>query len=124
MAQAGGCHSAAVSQLPKELHFTNQKMIYEKVVAWQKPVKDGLAGVKAALAKIRPAIADSKLAQPQKAQAQVMANQAQEIVDAVEKDGSWGVHAPGYTLQKVKEARLLSDGAEAALAGKAKLSSR
>jgi len=32
--------------------------------------------------------------------------------------GSWGVHAPSYTLKKVNEARLLTDGAKAALAGK------
>jgi hypothetical protein len=29
-----------------------------------------------------------------------------------------GVHAPSYTLKKVNEARLLTDGAKAALAGK------
>jgi hypothetical protein len=121
MAKAGGCHSPVLSQLPKELHFTNQKMIYDKVVAWQKPVKDGLAVVKATLAKIHPAIAGSKMSKPQKAEAQLMVNQAQDIIDAVEKDGSWGVHAPDYTLQKVKEAKTLADGAQAALAGKTKI---
>jgi len=35
-----------------------------------------------------------------------------------QKDGSWGVHAPSYALKKVDEARLLTDGAKAALAGK------
>lgn len=122
MAKAGGCHSPVLSQLPKELHFTNQKMIYDKVIAWQKPVKDGVAVVKAALAKIQPAIAGSKLSKPQKAETQLMVNQAQDIIDAVENDGSWGVHAPDYTLQKVKEAKTLIDGAQAALAGKTKIS--
>ena len=118
MAQAGNCHSAALSKLPAELHFTNQRMIYDRVIAWQKPVKEGLVEVKAALAKIRPAILASKQRQPEKAQAQLMANQAQDIVDAIEKDASWGVHAPDYTLQKVKEAKLLTDGAQAGLAAK------
>jgi len=47
-----------------------------------------------------------------------MANQAEDIMTAIQKDGSWGVHAPSYTLKKVNEARLLTDGAGAALAGK------
>jgi hypothetical protein len=53
----------------------------------------------------------------QKAEIQVMANQAQEIVNAIQKDGSWGVHAPKYTLQKANQAKILVDGAQAALAG-------
>lgn len=121
MAQTGGCHSAVLSQLPQALHFTNQKMIYDKVVTWQKPVKDGMAQLKATLAKIRPTIAGSKMPQPRKAEAQLMVNQAQDIVDAVNKDGSWGVHAPAYTLQKVNEAKNLIDGAQATLDGKTKV---
>ncbi len=122
MAAAGGCHSPAQSQLPENLRFTNQKMIYEKVVAWQNPVKTGMAEVKAALAKLVPALLKSKLPQPQRAQVQAMVNEAQEIVDAVEKDGSWGVHAPEYTLRKVREARVLTDGAQAELVTKGKIS--
>jgi len=49
-----------------------------------------------------------------------MANQAQDIITAIQKDGSWGVHAPSFTLKKVNEARLLTDGASAALAGEKK----
>jgi hypothetical protein len=45
------------------------------------------------------------------AQAQVMVNQAQDILDTVSKDGFWGVHAPAFTQQKVREARLLAEGA-------------
>jgi hypothetical protein len=41
-------------------------------------------------------------------------------VAAVEKDGPWGVNAPSYTLKKVQEGRMLTDGARAALAGKTK----
>ena len=124
MAAAGGCHSPAQSQLPEDLRFTSQKMIYGKVVAWQNPVKTGLKEVKAALAKLAPDLAKSRLPQPRRAQVQAMVNQAQEIVDAVEKDGSWGVHAPQYTLHKVQEARILTDGAKAELASKPKLSAK
>ena len=113
--QAGGCHSAAQSQLPKELHFTDQKQIFNVVDAWQKPVKNGVKGLKEAFAKLDPQLASSKLPAAQKAQVQVMVNQAKDIVTAVEKDGSWGVHSPDYTLKKVKEAETLVNGAKASL---------
>ena len=113
--QAGGCHSAAQSQLPKELHFTDQKQIFNVVDTWQKPVKNGVKGLKEAIAKLDPQLASSKLPAAQKAQVQVMVNQAKDIVTAVEKDGSWGVHSPDYTLKKVKEAETLVNGAKASL---------
>jgi hypothetical protein len=93
-------------------------MIYDKVMAWQNPVKEGVAAVKAALANINAEIPKSRLSTAQRAQVQVMAIQAEDIITAIQKDGSWGVHAPSYTLKKVNEARLLTDGANAALAGK------
>jgi hypothetical protein len=108
---AMGCHSPTLSQLPDELHFKNQKQIYDKVMSWEQPVKTGLAAVQAAIGKAQPALAKSKAPQAKRAQAQLMLNQAVEIVDAIRKDGSSGVHAPGYTLQRVKEAKLLADGA-------------
>ena len=85
------------------------------VVGWQKPVKDTVKELKANFAKIDPKLAASKLPQGQKAQVQVMVNQAKDIVNAIEKDGSWGVHAPEYTLKKVKEAETLVKGAQASL---------
>jgi hypothetical protein len=114
----GGCHSGVQSSQPKDLQFTNQRMIYDKVMGWETPVKAGVAAVKAALANINAEITKSRLSTAQKAEVQLMANQAQEILTAVQKDGSWGVHAPSYTLKKLNEARLLTDGAQAALAGK------
>jgi hypothetical protein len=113
--QAGGCHSGAQSQLPTDLQFTDQKKIYNVVVGWQKPVKDTVKELKTSFAKIDPKLAASKLPQGQKAQVQVMVNQAKDIVKAIEKDGSWGVHAPEYTLKKVKEAETLVKGAQASL---------
>ena len=118
--EGGGCHSGVQSSQPKDLQFTNQRMIYDKIMTWETPVKEGLEAVKAALAGMNDQISKSGLSPLEKAQVQVMANQAQDIVTAIEKDGSWGVHAPAYTLKKVNEARLLTDGAKAALAGKSK----
>ncbi|HME10719.1 MAG TPA: cytochrome C [Bryobacteraceae bacterium] len=117
----GGCHSGVQSFQAKELKFTNQKMIYDRVVAWQKPVKDGIASVQAALAKIDSDLNKARLNAAEKAQVQLMANQAQEIVTAVQRDGSWGVHGPSFTLKKVNQAKLLTDGAIAALSGNSKL---
>jgi len=114
----GGCHSGVQSSQPPELQFTNQRMVYDKVMAWETPVKEGVSAVTAALASINTELAKSHLSTAQKAQVQLMANQAQDIITAVKKDGSWGVHAPSYTLQRVNEARLLTDGARAALAAK------
>jgi len=112
---AGGCHSPAQSSQPEDLKFKNQRMIYDRVMLWQKPVKDGLKAVKETLAADTAQLNRYRGSSQQKAQAQLMISQAQGLVDAVEKDGSWGVHAPEYTLQKVNEAKLLADGAKAAL---------
>jgi hypothetical protein len=57
------------------------------------------------------------LSDTQRAQVQLMLNQAGAIIDSVTKDGSWGVHAPEFTLQKVKEAKVLATGANAILLG-------
>jgi hypothetical protein len=119
--QGGGCHSPIQSQLSKELHFTSQKMVYEKVAGWQEPLKDGVTEVRAFLEKIRPDLAASRLPQPQKAQAQLMANQAQEILEAIMKVGSWGVHAPDCTQQKVKKAMILAEGAQATPGGRTQM---
>jgi hypothetical protein len=115
LAQTGGCHSPAQSALPKELLFTNQKMVYDKVVTWQNPVKTGFAELESALKALRPALAASQLGKAEKAQVQLMVNQARQILDSVKKDGSWGVHAPAFTKGKVEEARLLVQGAQASL---------
>ena len=112
---AGGCHSPAQSSQPEELKFKNQRMIYDRVMTWETPVRTGVKDVKATLADVQTKLGTSKLNAQQKAQVQVMVNQAQGIVAAIEKDGSWGVHAPEYTQKKVQEAKLLADGAKAAL---------
>jgi hypothetical protein len=115
LAATGGCHSPAQSAMPKELLFTNQKMIYDKVMTWQTPVKGGVVEVEAALASVKKALATAVLGKQEKAQVQLMVNQARELIDAVKKDGSWGVHAPAHTLDKVREAQTLIQGAQNAL---------
>lgn len=113
-----GCHSPVQSQLPDHLHFKDQRRIFDLVVGWQQPVRDGLAEVKAGLARVRPTVAAGQAAAPAVAQATLMLNQAEGIVDAIEKDGTSGAHAPRYTLEKVKEAKVLVDGAQRLVAPK------
>jgi hypothetical protein len=124
LASAGGCHSPAQSALPKDLKFTNQKQIYERVMTWERPVKDGVAVAKGLLDVARKALPGTRVAKAQQAQAQLMVNQAQDLLDAVERDGSNGVHAPAFTLGKVNEARLLAEGAQRILTGKEKVAAR
>jgi hypothetical protein len=115
LAQTGGCHSPALSSLPADLQFKNQRMIYDKVMGWQNPVKAALKDVEASLPALRQALATCTLGRKDKAQVQLMLNQAQDIVDTVRKDGSWGVHAPTFTKDRLEEARTLLQGAEATL---------
>ena len=123
LAQTGGCHSPAQSSQPKELQFTNQRMIYDKVMIWQNPVKTGLAEVESRPQGPEPACSPrATLGKAQKAQVQLMVNQAQDIVKSVKKDGSWGVHAPTYTKGKLDEAKVLVQGAKATLQGGARAS--
>jgi hypothetical protein len=97
-------------------------MVYDKVVTWQNPVKKGFAEVEATLKELGPMLAKSQLGKAQKAQVQLMVNQAQDIVKSVKKDGSWGVHAPAFTNSKVQEAKVLVQGAQATLKGNARAS--
>jgi hypothetical protein len=115
---AGGCHSPVLSELRDDLRFRSQRQIYEIVNGWQKPVRAGIAETRALLAKVKPALAAAKLPKARLAEATHLASDAEEIVGAVERDGSSGVHAPGYTLGRVEEAKLMAEGALDVLAGK------
>jgi hypothetical protein len=90
-------------------------MIYDRVVLWQKPVKEGVTEAKTAITLANSRMMTAHLSDTQRAQVQLMLNQAQTILQSVQKDGSWGVHAPDFTLQKVKEAKVLAAGANAIL---------
>jgi len=122
LAQTGGCHSPAQSSQPKELLFTNQRMIYDRVMTWENPVKAGLAEVEASLKKLGPMLTKSRLGKAQKAQVQLMVNQTRDIVKSIKKDGSWGVHAPTFTKGKLDEAKVLVQGAQATLQGNTRAS--
>jgi hypothetical protein len=117
---AGGCHSPVVSTLRPGLQFRSQRQIYEIVNGWQRPVKDCAAEARALIAQARPAVASSKLSRAKLAEATHLLNDAEEILAALDRDGSHGVHAPAYSLEKVKEAKLLAEGALDVLGVKAR----
>ena len=94
MIAGSGCHSPAISDLPPEYHFKNQAQIYTHIVGWQEPVREGAAAARKALDESRLGLEGSSSPIERRAQVQLMINQADGILDAVEKDGSWGVHAP------------------------------
>lgn len=102
---ASGCHSAVQSTLPKDLHFTDQEVIYDKVMEWQLPVKEGFGKIEVGLRQIDRAMANNpKLSTEQKSQAILLAKQAQDIKEKLEKDGTFGVHGPQYAKKIVNEA--------------------
>lgn len=100
-----GCHSAVQSTLPKDLHFTDQAVIYDKVMEWQKPVKEGYEKIKAGIADVDRAIANNpNLSSSNKSKAILLTKQAVDIKEKLEKDGAWGVHGPQYAKKIVGEA--------------------
>lgn len=112
---AMGCHSPIQSKFPESMQFKDQKTIYNKVMAWQTPVKEGYAKVVADLGTITDLLAVAKLNTEQRAQVQLYAENARVITAKIKDDGSWGVHAPKYTKQLVDEAKAYCDQALAIL---------
>lgn len=116
---ASGCHSAAQSTLPQKLHFTDQEMIYDKVMQWQLPVKNGIEKVKLAIRRIDRAIAnDQGLSVDDKSRIILYVKQAQDIINKLQADGSWGVHGPQYSQKIIKEALIYVESAQNIIDGK------
>lgn len=113
--QAGGCHSPIQSFLPDELKFKDQSMAYDKVMGWQTPVKEGYAKIQNSLKEIDQALAKSNAPVADKAQVQLLAQQARDIADKIKKDGSWGVHGPAYSKKLVDEGQVFTQQALAVL---------
>lgn len=110
---ASGCHSPVQSTLPAELKFTNQEMIYNKVVEWQAPVKEGYEKIKQGLRDFDKAIANNPaLNSTAKSKALLLAKEANLIKKKLEKDGGWGIHGPQYTKKMVDEALVYIEEAQ------------
>ncbi|WP_415271083.1 cytochrome c3 family protein [Campylobacter ureolyticus] len=110
---ASGCHSPVQSTLPNDLKFTNQEMIYEKVMAWQTPVKEGYEKIKQGLRELDKALANSQgLDVEKKSKAIFLTNEANKIKKKLEDDGAWGVHGPQYSKKIVNEALVYIEQAQ------------
>lgn len=119
---AVGCHSAIQSTLPKELHYTNQESIYNDVMKWQNPIKDGYAKVEQILKQVDRGLNNKakNLTTEQKSKILTLAKQAQDNIDKLKKDGSWGVHGPEYAKKLVNEAEIYAQHAQDIVDGKSK----
>ncbi len=118
---ASGCHSAVQSTLPEKLRYTDQAQIYDDVMKWQTPVKDGYTKVKGMIQGVdKGMLNNTRLSTEQKSRVILLTKQAQDIVDRLEKDGSWGVHGPAYSKKIVNEALVYVQQAQDILSGKSK----
>lgn len=96
-----GCHSPATSTLDEGLRYGTQQAIYDEIQKWQEPVKAKFAEIEKGLERIKQLLEVTKLTPEELAEVHLMLDKAQEIYDQVKKDGSWGVHAPRYLLDRV-----------------------
>ena len=117
---AMGCHSPIQSKFPESLRFKDQKTIYNKVVAWQTPVKEGYAKVIADLTNINDMLKITKLSTADRAQAQLYAEEARINAAKIKDDGSWGVHSPQFSKQLIEDAKVYCEPALAIINGASK----
>lgn len=100
-----GCHSVFLSELEKGLQYSDQKVIYDEVMKWQNPVKNGYNTAVKTLDRVNKLLEITKLDPAAKTEVLMLIDKAQDIVDQIKKDGSWGVHAPAYLTQRAETAQ-------------------
>lgn len=108
MKDAFGCHSPVQSKFPEAMRFKDQKTIYNKVIAWQQPVKEGYAKITADLVSIEDLLLTAKIDDATRAQIASYVLQARAIVAKLKDDGSWGVHGPKYAKQLVVKGQAMT----------------
>ncbi|EOG6950725.1 cytochrome c3 family protein [Edwardsiella piscicida] len=116
--EGGGCHSPVQTVLSERLQFKDQESIYAKVMEWQTPVRDGYVRIRSGLTRIEKRLAKAPaLALSDQVQIRLLSGQARAQADLIEKDGSWGLHAPNYAKTRMEEALLYIEQAETILSG-------
>lgn len=111
--EAQGCHSKTTSKLDEGLVYKDQSAVYHEIVKYQTPVKDGWERAKGGIERMRQLMEVTKLSYAEQAELRLMLDKAQEIVDEVKEDGSWGMHAPRYLADRVNAAVAYVDRAQA-----------
>ena len=99
-----GCHSPFQSELQKGLHYEDQMEIYGEVMKWQNPVKATYAEVEKAVERIDQLMEVTKLNTEDKAKVYMLTEKAQEALNLIKADGSWGVHGPRYSKKRMDAA--------------------
>ena len=101
MQDTKGCHSPVLSELKPTLHFKNQKQVYDEVTGWQTPVKNDFSQVKIGIEGLYAILETKKLSPSDKTRVYELIEKAQDTVDLLQKDGSWGMHGFKYTKQRL-----------------------
>ncbi|MGI2260445.1 cytochrome c3 family protein [Shewanella sp. GXUN23E] len=112
-----GCHSQFQSELEPGLHYQDQMEIYGEVQKWQKPVKDTYKQVELAIERIDQLLEVTELTTEQKTQVYMLTEKAQEALDLIKADGSWGVHGPRYSQKRLRAALAYVEQAQAIIDG-------
>ena len=110
-----GCHSPFLSELEKGLQYTDQKQIYDEVMEWQNPVKDTYKAAVAGQERIVKLLEVTKVPVDAKTQILMLLDKSKDITQQIEKDGSWGVHAPEYLKLRAETAMAYLNQAQAIL---------
>ncbi|MCR4942592.1 MAG: cytochrome C [Campylobacter sp.] len=105
MVENKGCHSPVISELKETLHFKNQKQAYDEVMGWQTPIKNAYTSIKINIEGMYKILETKKLDPSSKSRVYELIEKAQDTVDLLEKDGSWGMHGFKYTKQRVDAAK-------------------
>ena len=115
LVESMGCHSPIQSKFPESMRFKDQKTIYNKVIAWQTPVKEGYAKITADLLTIQDKLEVAKISDADRAQVLLYVEQARKNAAKIKDDGSWGVHGPKYAKTLVNEGKTFCEQALAIL---------
>ena len=115
LVESMGCHSPIQSKFPESMRFKDQKTIYNKVIAWQTPVKEGYAKITADLLTIQDKLEVAKISDADRAQVLLYVEQARKNAAKIKDDGSWGVHGPKYAKTLVNEGKVFCEQALAIL---------
>ncbi len=107
-----GCHSVVQSKLKKTLHFKNQSRIYDEVMGWQQPIKKLHGEIKVSIKGLYELLDITKLSIEDRSKVNQLIEKAQDAVDLIEKDGSWGVHGFKYTERRAKAAKAYVEEAQ------------
>ncbi len=100
-----GCHNEATSKLDQGLVYQDQKEVYGEVMKWQTSIKEGYEEVAGAIPRIRKLLEVTRLSPADQTEARLLLDKADDIAAMIQKDGSWGVHAQNYLLDRVQTAK-------------------